>query len=496
MMLTFGRASHINRKIKIRLVSVVWGRAYVDSLIRLAWRALLAPGNVPAIASQFDVSYVLYIHEDELPTAVASRQYQLLSQIIPIELMPFSDKAIHSNRYIGHWNAWKDAVSWARENDAVVLLVIPDVMYFDGTFVRWAEQFKAGKLAVFSIGTWVVEETFVPYLEAQYPYDSNDVVALSGEEGQRSLMEHMHPLIGASFVDSGRSLFHMDRITRGVPGQGLLSRIFTSQPMMFDPKYFQVDQNHIPLNRYDDIFFDDVTMLSTGTVLHVMEFYHAQEPFTEDYISKIVGWSHTNMGKTSHPLESQFNYRYARQGIPIDAAAWRRASDALDDDAHALLRAHAIGEIWHYIHRSLGTYPALRCCLLISLALQRYHLHRALKADGAYTVLLPIDSAFNRWDDAFLEGAFEGDPEPGIFDVIRNHVVPHRLYLTPGDCIVVHPNEDGGSQAPEPDMTTLSGRRITIARKEASTEETSGTILSPQARIGHGAVYYIDRILR
>ena len=45
---------------KIRLVTVVWGREFVDIFLRIGLRSLLAEGNAPALARAHQVTYTIY----------------------------------------------------------------------------------------------------------------------------------------------------------------------------------------------------------------------------------------------------------------------------------------------------------------------------------------------------------------------------------------------------------------------------------------------------
>ncbi len=45
---------------KIRLVTVVWGREFVEIFLRIGLRTLLAEGNAPALARAHQVTYTIY----------------------------------------------------------------------------------------------------------------------------------------------------------------------------------------------------------------------------------------------------------------------------------------------------------------------------------------------------------------------------------------------------------------------------------------------------
>lgn len=476
---------------EIRLVTVVWGKSYVEAMLQLAWRSMLSAGNLAAMADQFDLSYALYISEEDLAAVTQSRQFALMSQFVRFELHPVRNEE-GDNRYARHWSAWNTAVASARADKAIIFLVIPDVMYFDGTLRRWANIIASGKRAIFTIGTWVAEETFIPELNGLFPPESHDSVSLRPDEGMRLMLKHMHPIVAATFRQSGHAMFHFDRMTDCVPGQGFASRSFSSQPLVFDPSHFLLDSNKCPLNRFEDMAFEDVCILSTGSMLHVMEFYHGQPPFEDRRITGLVNWAISNVG-LGHAYESCFSYRYPRQDVTIDKAAWEKVEQPLNHARDGVFAINAIGRIWRHA-QAKGCHLAANA---IAVASWQHGLCRAISLERDYTVFLPVDGAFSDWAPERMEATLLGKHAVPLLQQILDHIVPHRLYLRSGDRLVTCGDRTGAkSDKTILETTTLSGMRIRIVRGETDSDAESPTIIEPQSRVAFGAVYCIDALLK
>ena len=69
-----------------RLIIPLWGEAYASKLVTMTLPALLAPGNLPALAGMFDVELVLVTETRLFDTIRQASSFQLVSQSMPHQL--------------------------------------------------------------------------------------------------------------------------------------------------------------------------------------------------------------------------------------------------------------------------------------------------------------------------------------------------------------------------------------------------------------------------
>ncbi len=470
---------------KARMVTAVWGETHVRHLLDVAWRTLLSPGNLPSLLQRMEASYALYTDEEGAAVILKSPQFARLQALMPVEIVSFPRSEIMENRYSGHWNLSNRAIEEARGNREIVFLVVPDMIFFDGTLARWAQHIIAGKRAIFTVGTWVLEETFLPAFHARYPSRDNEVVALSPTQGVDYILHHMHPLQAASLSDSPSHLYHLDRMSECIPGQGMISRIFSSQPLVFAPGHFDFDSNRCPTNRLCDIVMDEVCNFSLGSLLHVSEFYYGQAPFDNHRIRGLASWASENVGM-SHALESRYDYVYRRSDVPCDEAPWQGASRKLDRAATSILAMQAIAQVWRFAVEQENCKWAEN---LIALANWRWDLHSVVRADRGFTVFLPLDDAFPDDFEKVYASLAGGTADSGLLSLMLDHVVPQRLWLQ--DCRIVVEAEGA---TPMKGPQTLRGGRIGV--KPTSGGPSAGArILGAPQRVGFGVVYRVDQLL-
>ena len=78
-------------KAPARLIIPLWGEVYAQKLISITLPALLAPGNLPALCSVFDVEIVL-VTETRLFTRIQEAQsFRLVSQRCRTKLVSLDD---------------------------------------------------------------------------------------------------------------------------------------------------------------------------------------------------------------------------------------------------------------------------------------------------------------------------------------------------------------------------------------------------------------------
>ena len=74
-----------------RLIIPLWGEVYASKLVSMTLPALLAPGNLPALASMFDVELVLVTEAKLYDTIRRAKSFQLVAQMCRTKLVSLDD---------------------------------------------------------------------------------------------------------------------------------------------------------------------------------------------------------------------------------------------------------------------------------------------------------------------------------------------------------------------------------------------------------------------
>ncbi|MBV8170181.1 MAG: hypothetical protein JO021_25585, partial [Alphaproteobacteria bacterium] len=67
---------------KLRIVTVAWGEAFIDRFLRLALRTLLAPGNIPSLAARHELGYSFFTTPRDADRLLADPLFAQLARMI------------------------------------------------------------------------------------------------------------------------------------------------------------------------------------------------------------------------------------------------------------------------------------------------------------------------------------------------------------------------------------------------------------------------------
>ena len=91
---------------RLRILTVVWGEDFVQRLVNLTFRSLLARGNVPDLVRQHDVTYDLYAPFEDIERIKAAPIFAEFTRIIEMRFHPFSLADIDAKNAMSHWVVW------------------------------------------------------------------------------------------------------------------------------------------------------------------------------------------------------------------------------------------------------------------------------------------------------------------------------------------------------------------------------------------------------
>lgn len=400
---------------KIRLVTVVWGREFAEVFLRITLRTLLAEGNCPDLSRKHDVTYTIYTSTDGAALIEATPAFVRLREHMNVRLSIFAAGEIDEDNYGSHGYFWNRELELSRQTSAALFFVIPDVLYAQGTFVRWASRLEAGAGAIFTIGPQVALETIIPELEERFPEESP--FSISRDYLHDLLLRHLHPLHAAMRHDSTRRPPHPEYDLRIVPNHGLVIREIVSHPFCVDPKIYNELRHYGPRDHLDTIVCEECLALSVEPLLKRVYSFYRPWPLDEKRLSNLAVW-------WNHYATEACEYESA---VPFDIC--------LSDDVewpHARRRAVAGGRFYRSQVVASGRLFSLFAELqkrrlfsaanLIAFAVYVARLRRRVCFREGATILVPSEHALAAAMGR-IEALLAAGREQEFIDLIADHVV-------------------------------------------------------------------------
>lgn len=453
---------------RLRILTVVWGRPFAERFVQFTLRSLMAPGNVEDLSKRYDVVYEIHAPSDEIEWISSQPIFQDVASKVVIRFHKVTPSDIVAQSAMDHWNVWGRAVARARTDDVYVILVAPDHILARGTFLRWAELFEQGYLAVFCTGFQVVLETVTAELAQRFSERAPIDLAVAGLRSV--ILRHLHPIMVSMFRNSPRWIAHPEWHLRAAPGQAVMQRVLASHAYAFHPGRLRMTDNFCPLEQFDRVAFEPCCFFGVEPLLKQLGLYLRPWRMDDATLSYYGVWAERFMAQVNL-LENKIGYP-----IPIDGEIADRMQRNLqlsgDFYIGQMTAARAIVRVWRKLHEA-GLFRASRW-----LAAAHLHgrLRRKLPMRGPLTLFVPADEVLERLDAKDALRLLAGHAA-GLIDALRAHIASGRYVLAAGDRL---------SEMHGGDIQTGDGRRYgTSATGEVS-------VVSGPVRVDDVEIYVID----
>jgi hypothetical protein len=192
-----------------RLIIPLWGKAYADKLVSMTLPALLAPGNLPALCTMFNVEVVIVTETKLFDFIRNSSSFQRLALLCPVRLTPLDD--IMSNIPGDYGVVLTNALYRGfldlgeKVTETYLLFLNADFIIADGSYRHLGNLMLAGHRVIHSPSFRVVLEEVWPKLEARVD-DESAVLVVPPRELVKLALDHKHLTVKARTVN--QQLYH------------------------------------------------------------------------------------------------------------------------------------------------------------------------------------------------------------------------------------------------------------------------------------------------
>jgi hypothetical protein len=192
-----------------RLIIPLWGSVYAEKLVSMTLPALLAPGNLPSLATMFDVEVVLVTESKLVDYIRQARSFQRLSTICDVkfasldDLMPCEPGEYGVVLTAALFRGFVDL--GVKVTETFLLFLNADFIIADGSYRRLAELMREGKRVIHAPSFRVALEDVWPQLEARVDAESA-VLSIKPREMAKLALTHKHLTVKARTVN--QRLYH------------------------------------------------------------------------------------------------------------------------------------------------------------------------------------------------------------------------------------------------------------------------------------------------
>jgi tetratricopeptide (TPR) repeat protein len=400
---------------KIRLVTVIWGREYAETFLRIGLRTLLADGNIPSLARAHQTIYTIYTTAEDALILESDQTFLLLRKAVDIHISIFAASQIDFGNHGSHGVFWDHSVELARRNSEIVFFLIPDLLYADGTLSRWALRFEEGAGAIFSIGPQVALETVAPELESRFP--SSGPCSLGVDALKEIHFRHFHPLHVVMQHSRDRRSPHPEYDLRLVPGRGFVIRVLVSHPFCLDPQRYTSLRHYGPQDHLESIVFESCSTLSVEPLLRRVRLYYRKWRLDDARLSNLgCWWDHFTTSACE--LESTFPYQISNA---IDSRWESGRQRAVASGRFFRSQVLAAGKLYR-IFSEFKKRNMDRAANLLAAAVYVGRLRRHIVLDEGAILIIPSERAL-AGSAKSLNSLLAQGRERELINLIRDHIV-------------------------------------------------------------------------
>lgn len=466
----------------VTLVTVVWGDWHSSAFFGLNLPTLFAPGNLPALSAECTATYEIYVRSSEVERIGETLAFRLLQRVVPVRLNEIPEDLV-VDPIRAHHELWLAAIDKAKREDAMVLLMPPDVAWSDGSLGYIARSLARGRKAIFNCYLRVVSDTFARSFVGRYQR-SDGVIAVPSREMVEFSMPHIHPLMTAYSRDSENFPHHPEMIIWPVRGEGLLVRVLARECLLFDPKIYSLNEQSLiavdaPPDEID--FVDDSDQLFAVSLAPLgkdMEWcsMHRTAEFT--WVAR--WWLEFDSPLNDLTAATKIRIHYAD---PTESS-WRQ----VEFGANLFVRRAAIYREAIRIWQALHQLKCDRAAELLALVIHTREIANLTPASGRFIVLAPSDERLNVASESQLAG------KTGINGLIRAHVA----VLQDGEPEI----ETQLVRQRQIELTALDGSRIRLRRECLPSSPDAPIIVndlykvSGSLRAGRNLILRLEGMLR
>jgi tetratricopeptide (TPR) repeat protein len=410
--------------LRLRILTVVWGREFVDRFLNLTLRSLASENNLPALAAKFDLVYEVVAPQGDISYVQQHDIYRDLAPRVRFDFRPFQTSHIDTKNSMSHWTLWNQAIERAKTDDVYIITVAADHVFADGAMSRWAELFEQGYLAIYCPGMQVVAETTEAELERDFA--GSTVVSLPRDKMFSIMFRHFHPVMLAMCRASPRWMAHPEFHLRGIRGHGIAQRIMTSHAVAFNPARIAMTENFCPREKLDKVAYEPSWFLSAEPFLKYLNLYLRPWRMDDLTLSHYGVWG-DGFFLAANLRESAHTYSYALEGQSISPAEFKREDIGAGRYAQQMQASRSIYRVWRALNEN-GQHLAARWLAAAHLL---GRLRRKIALRGPVTILVPDDPAIAATLPVETGRLLSGNLRP-LIDVMRGHVFAGHVGFEPG----------------------------------------------------------------
>lgn len=222
----------------ITLLLPVWGYRFVLQFLEFCLPTMLAPGNIPAVASALPTRFVVLSREGDEELIRSHPTWIALQKFCSAEVGFIDDLITEGNHTATITLAFARAVRQTGEamTDTGFVFLMSDYLFADGSLRTLVNHFLRGASGVVACNFQIIAEEAAPELQGGISSISQAII-LPARDLLAWSLDHLHPATTANIVNFGLNHnAHTNRLLWRVDEHTMIGRFYLMHPIGVRPE--------------------------------------------------------------------------------------------------------------------------------------------------------------------------------------------------------------------------------------------------------------------
>jgi hypothetical protein len=191
---------------KARVLLAVWGESFIKNFLEFSLPSLLAPGNLPALAGEYPLTFVFLTRPSDVSILDSSPVIRHLKQYCKVEYESIKDLIVLRNSSITLTYAYDRAIRHTGEEmlSTYFIFLTSDYIMADGSLQGLMRYLKKGYSGICAGNFQVIKEEMDSFLRSRM--NEHGILQISPRELMKYSLTSLHPVTRASICN--QSYFH------------------------------------------------------------------------------------------------------------------------------------------------------------------------------------------------------------------------------------------------------------------------------------------------
>lgn len=187
---------------QVRILLAVWGEVFIKDFFALSLPSLLAPGNLPAMAKAYPLTFMFLTRSQDIATFKSKPIFQTLEALCPIEFIDIEDLIRPGNHSTTLTLAYDRAVKHQGDEmlNTYFVFLTSDYIMADGSLSGLMRYMQKGYSGICAGNFQVVKKNIEPFLSSKKD-ENTHVMAIGSRELLKQSFKCFHPVTYASIIN-------------------------------------------------------------------------------------------------------------------------------------------------------------------------------------------------------------------------------------------------------------------------------------------------------